>query len=460
MIVYDLSILGQNKIDSTRCSSFGIAVLFCIISAIPLIKAQGVPAIPADSFVESIGVNTHWGYPNAYMQNYTALKEKLGEAGIRYVRDGAYRETYIRAVDLYQSLGIKTNMLTGRRSGPYPAPLDPSKIDAELDEIKSQALAATASLEAPNEYDLSHGPDTDWIGNVKNYSSNLYTKAKADEALKNLPVIGPSFTSIQAYTAVGDSDQYIDYGNLHPYQANRWPGTNGWGDHGYGSITWAINWLASSQSPSGKPIQATEAGYSNQPPNGGISEEAEGKYTARMYAEFFRRGITRTYKYELVNEENLPGREGAFGLLRSNISEKPAFRAVKNMIAILSDKGPDFKPNSLNYVLDDNVDNVRQILFQKRNGDFYLMVWLEVPSWDVNTNTDLYPPAQEVLLTLLYNHNISNATLYAFNNTADVNTSTLPINNNQVVLSITDKVNIIKLSNRNNSIPYDLYQEM
>jgi len=448
---------GRIKIYSPRWPRFGIAVLICIINAIPIIKAQGIPAIPADLFADSIGVNTHWGYPNAYMQNYTELKAKLGEAGIRYVRDGAYHQTYVRAMDLYQSLGIKTNMLTGRRSGPYPAPLDPSKIDAELNEIKTEALAATVTLEAPNEYDLSHGPDNDWVGNIKNYSSTLYAKAKADETLKTLPVIGPSLTSIQAYNAVGNSDPYMDYGNLHPYQGNRWPGTNGWGDHGYGSITWALNWLASIQSPSGKPIQATEGGYSNQPLNGGISEEAEGKYTARMYAEFFRRGITRTYKYELVNEENLPDREGAFGLLRSNITEKPAFRAVKNLIGILSDKGPDFKPNSLNYVLDDNVNNVRQTLFQKRDGDFYLMVWLEVPSWDVNTNKDLYPPPQEVLLTLLYNHNISSATLYAFNNTADVNTSILPINNNQVVLSVTDKINIIKLSAHKSSIPYDFY---
>jgi hypothetical protein len=130
---------------------------------------------------------------------------------------------------------------------------------------------------------------------------------------------------------------------------------------------------------------------------------------------------------------------------------------VKNLITILSDKGPNFVPGSLNYVLDDHVDDIRQILFQKRNGDFYLMIWLELPSWDVNANKDLYPPAQEVLLTLLNNHNISSATLYAFNNTSDVNTSVLPINNNQVTLSVTDKINIIKLSNRTNSIPHDLY---
>jgi hypothetical protein len=429
-----------------------------MIIAIPVTKAQEVPAIPADSFVESIGVNTHWANPNVYTRNYTAIKTKLGESGIRYVRDGTYQGTYTRANDLYHSFGILTNMLTGRRSsGPYPTPLDPSKIDAELNEIKTEALVATVSLEAPNEYDISHGPDTDWIGTIKNYSYILYTKAKADEMLRHLPVIGPSLTSPEAYEAVGDSDQFIDYANLHIYQYNRWPGSSGWGDHGFGSITWFLNWHAQYQSPSGKRIQATEGGYNNYFPVGGISEEAEGKYTARMLAEFFRRGITRTYRYELVNEGQ-PGGEGVYGLLRNDISEKPSFRAVKNLITILSDRGPDFTPASLNYVFDGSVNDIRQILFQKRNGDFYLMVWLELPSWDVKANIDLYPPTQQVLLTLLNNHNISTATLYAFNNSADVNTFILPINNNQVTLNVTDKINIIKLSNSTNSILHDLYQ--
>jgi hypothetical protein len=386
------------------------------------------------------------------------LKIKLGESGIRYIRDGTYQPTYIRGKDLYESLGIRTNVLTGRRFAIYPAPLDPTKIDDELNEIKTELLNATISLEAPNEYDVEHGPDTDWVGKIRNYTYLLYTKAKTDEMLKHLPVIGPSFTRMESYEAVGDTDEYIDYANLHMYQANRWPGTNGFGENGYGSITWFLNYEARYQSPFGKRIQATEAGYSNYFPSRGVSEEAEGKYTARMLVEYFRRGIVRTYKYELVNEGQ-PGVEGVYGLLRNDLSEKPAFRAVKNLIAILTDKGSDFQPGSLNYVLDDSVDNIRQILFQKRDGDFYLIVWLEVPSWDVNTNIDLYPPPQEVLLTLLNNHNITSATLYAFNNTADVNTSILPINNNQVILSVTDKINIVRLSNRPSLMHDDFYRD-
>jgi len=76
-----------------------------------MIKAEVVPAIPADSFVDSIGVNTHWAYHNVYTYNYTGLKAKLAESGIRYLRDGTYPETFIRATDLYHSLGIKTILI-------------------------------------------------------------------------------------------------------------------------------------------------------------------------------------------------------------------------------------------------------------------------------------------------------------------------------------------------------------
>ena len=439
------------KINSAWSLRSYLSVLICMINAFPIIHAQAVRAYPADSFVESIGVNTHWTYPNVYTHNYTTLKEKLGEAGIRYIRDGANTQTYIRANDLYQNLGIKINMLTGRRSGPYPAPLDPSQIDVELNEIKTQALNVTVSIEAPNEYDISHGPDTDWAGKIKNYSFTLYNKVKTDETLKSLPVIGPSLTSVDSYKTVGDSDQFMDNVNLHLYQANRWPGNNGWGSNGYGSITWALNYLARYQSPSGKPMQATEAGYNNDILSGGISEEAEGKYTSRMFAEFFRRGFTRTFKYELV-DQGLPGREGVFGLLRNDSSEKPAYRAVKNLIAILSDKGPNFEPDSLNYALDLQLNDTRQILFQKRNGDFYLMIWLEVPSWDVNTNKDLHPTAQQILLTLLNDHNITNVTLYAFSSLSDVTTKALVMNNNQVLFDVIDRISIVQLSNRTDSI--------
>ncbi len=413
---------------------------------ISTIRAQNTTAFPADSFVESIGVNTHWSYQGVYIDKYSELKAKLAEAGIRYVRDHTNPASYVRAIDLYESLGIKTITLTGRyKSGPGPHSLDPTQIEEELSELKAQALITVDSLEGPNEYDLEHGPDTNWVENLKNYTIVLYKTAKADEKLRNIPITAPSLTSLNAFETIGDLDPYIDYVNIHPYFGGEWPDYPGWGENGSYSINWFLNYLAPRQSPSGKRIQATETGYHNYLPHGGASEEADGKYMARTFMEFFRRGIYRTYKYELVNQ-NITEQEGNFGFLRADLSEKPSFRAVKNLIAILSDKGPKFEVGSLNYILNGSIDNVRQILFQKRNGDFYLVVWLEVPSFDTKTKTDLYPPAQSLLLTVQGVSKISNATLYAFNNTSDVNTASLSINNNQINFNATDKISIIKLS--------------
>ncbi len=417
-----------------------------IISGISLSTGESVKAISADTFVDSIGLQTHWRFPNVYFNNYTGLKAKLAESGIRHLRDFAHPITYDRANDLYNSLGIKTHILVERRkSGPGRQPLDSTQIDEALNEIKTYALNVTFSLEAPNEYNLSHASDTDWVNNIRNFSINLYMKTEADEMLRNLPVIGPSLTSLKAYKAVGNLDRYIDYVNLHMYQGSYWPGMNGLDQNGSYSITWYLNELAPFQSPSGKRVQATETGYHNYIPHDGVSEEADGKYTVRGLTEFFRYGVYRTSKYELVNQGQL-GQEGVFGLLRNDLSEKPSFRAVKNLISILNDKGPIFEPDTLNYTLNGSMDDVQQILFQKRTDNFYLIVWMEVPSWNMTIKIDLYPPPQEIVLTLQDNKRISGATLYAFNNTADVNNFNLTIRDNQVTFYATDKLTILKLS--------------
>ena len=423
-----------------------------------MISAQGVKASPADSFVDSIGVNTHWGDPHPYFPQYDNLKIKLAESGIRYVRDRANVVTYNRSADLYNSLGIKTLMISGgKKPGPPPQPLDPTQIDVQLNYIKTQALAATVAIESSNEYDLEHPPNTSWVPAIRDYSILLYTKVKNDSVLKNIPVIGPSLTSPDAYEAVGNSDSFMDYANVHIYQWSYCPGFSGWDNNGSHSINWYLNELVPIQTPSGKPVQSTEAGHHNYLPNGGVSEEADGKYTARTLAEFYRRGIYRTYKYELA-DGGQAGQEGVFGLLHYNITEKPSFRAVKNLITILTDKGSNFETDTFNYILNGSMDNVRQILFQKRDGDFYLMIWVEIPSWNVTAKFDLYPPPQQLVLTLQDTKKITNATLYAFDNNADVNIINLNINNNQVFFNATDKISIIKLSNRTSSILDGIYR--
>ncbi len=171
--------------------------------------------------------------------------------------------------------------------------------------------------------------------------------------------------------------------------------------------------------------------------------------------EFFRRGICHTYKYELVNED-MTGKEGVFGLLRYDLSEKPSFWTVKNLIALLNDKGPSFEPGTLSCTLNSTIDNVRQLLFQKRNGDFYLAIWMEIPSWNISTRTDLYPAPQPLVLTLQDSRKISSATLYAFNNNANMDTN-LTISNNRINFNATDKISIMKLGTQSYIVDYNYY---
>ena len=55
-----------------------------------------------------------------------------------------------------------------------------------------------------------------------------------------------------------------------------------------------------------------------------------------------------------------------YGLLRSDLSEKPSLRALKNIIALLDDDGRrDFALDALDFNLTGDLNHVNHLLFQK-----------------------------------------------------------------------------------------------
>jgi len=56
-----------------KMHSHGYLTLIWFIIHLSVVKSQAIKAIPADSFVESIGVNTHWLNGDVYTTNYTEL---------------------------------------------------------------------------------------------------------------------------------------------------------------------------------------------------------------------------------------------------------------------------------------------------------------------------------------------------------------------------------------------------
>jgi hypothetical protein len=116
----------------------------------------------------------------------------------------------------------------------------------------------------------------------------------------------------------------------------------------------------------------------------------------RTLLENWNAGVTRTYVYELV--DNGGGDFGSYGLADANGTTKPAYAAVKNLLAHLSDPGPPIVPGSLSYALAAPAP-VHHALFGKRDRSCVHALWLEAAEWDPNANGSVAVASQPALLT-------------------------------------------------------------
>jgi len=101
----------------------------------------------------------------------------------------------------------------------------------------------------------------------------------------------------------------------------------------------------------------------------------------------------RTFWYEFINSrKSATDPEGNFGLYKNDgVTIKPAGRALRQMIALLADRGAAFKPGALDFTLSE--PKAQSVLLQKRNGEFWLALWLKSGLWD---GSRAYGQKQEV----------------------------------------------------------------
>ena len=411
------------------CVSLAAAVVALLLPVAA--NAAATPALSADSFVDSIGVNTHTYYDDTvYYSRFGAVKEKLAELGVRHIRENLVPDRpdqYERLRELAQ-LGASATLIMG----------DPGEADG-LDEllsiVRTELGGAVAALEGPNEFDMWGGAD--WMSGLRPYQQRLYAEVKSDPALASLPVVGPSIVHRRNQEALGDVSGDLDYGNIHSYP------------DGYGPEENLDRHLAAASLNSGsEPVMATETGYHTAAGWGGehnpVSEAAMATYVPRMYLEYFRRGIVRTFSYELLDEEGGSGeREDNFGLLRNDFSEKPAFVALRNTIDILEDPGAGFAPGSLAYAVGGESEDVHHVLLQKRDGSFYLALWRVEDVIDPESQAPQAVPAAPV--TIAFGRQVTSAASY-LPNASSAPVGTLPAGGNEVTLNVGADVAIVRLT--------------
>jgi hypothetical protein len=332
-------------------------------------------------------------------------------------------------------LGVRGNLLAGdplRRFGS-------GTIDEHLAWVKRNVAGFTESLEGPNEYDYV---ESDWATNLGNYQCEWARKIRGDEVLSAKTVIAPASRRELGFdSTLGDLSACLDRGNLHPYPGAQSPDRTNQGDL---SVSLAGAGLTSGT----KPVWVTESGYHNAVNCSGCghhpaSERAAGVYLPRMFMENFRRGIARTYSYELIDglpdpEKNEP--ESNFGLLRNDGSRKPGFVALRNLLTILADSGS--ASGRLDYSLQcsDCPDPVRQVLLRKSTGAYYLVLWPESSVWDRTTRTDITNRPRNAELKLS-----SPTKLEVF----DPSQSTTPIDtttSSTYPITLTDRLTILKIT--------------
>ena len=389
----------------------------------------------ADQFVDSVGINTHITYSNtAYASQWGTVLTYLKDLHIRHVRDGFYPwaagDEYYTKHQQIHSLGIDCDYVTS------PSAI-PTADQVEL--VKSNA-GDMGYLEAPNEMDDQKG--SNWVSVLQNDLPALYTAGSANQ----VPVFGPSLVKQASYGQLGDVSASMDYNNLHVYFGGRNPGTPGWGSgdaehHSYGSIPW---WMDNAQIDGPDvPSVATETGYlaqSDVTPYT-LPQNVEAKYVQRSILEMFNGGVKKSYFYELLDEVSSPG----YGLVDSNMKPKLAFVAVRNLMMLLEDPGASFQPGAVTYSLTGASSTVHQLLLQKRNGAFYLVLWIEASGYDEATNTVTPVASQNVTL------NLTNATankMYAFSDQG-VYKTTAEANAASLALTLNDTVTIIQISAAN-----------
>jgi hypothetical protein len=340
----------------------------------------------ADAFVDSVGVDVHLHFTDTPYASFAGVETALKGLGVRHIRDGLIDTTWTPYYDRLNELGrlgIKSALITS-----------PSESDTVLAGYPRRVPDSFEAYEAPNEYDQRHG--LGWAATLNSFMARLYGAVKSDPITSRFPIIGPSLTRADSFPKVAESARFFDYANLHNYFGGRNPGTPGWGGNGYGSFAW--NLVLAREAWPGKPIITTETGYINDLSNQqGIPEDVSGKYLPRLLLEQWMHGIQRTYLYELLdlgNKERF--RDNSFGLVHSDFTPKAGYSAIQALLQLFSDPGPAFKLDQLNFSLSGDLANVHHLLLEKRNGTFYLVLWVEQPGYDVNAKTYLHVATHEI----------------------------------------------------------------
>jgi hypothetical protein len=359
----------------------------------------GTTAIPVDTFLDTVGACVHVAQGvDSPSESATALSF----AGIRNIRDDGNPATVPSWISMHDSAGVRLAVLTNQ------------DVDSTIDMAEQlNAKGALLAVEGPNEpnnfpvtYEGQTSGYTTTFLPVAELQRDLYAAVKADPSLAGIPVfhsseaggsepddVGLQFLTIPsgADIAMPDGTAYADYGNTHNYVCGHsnmlvdnvaWnasdPTLNGDWDGPY--VEYGHTWHEGFTGYSNPdlitlPKVTTETGWLTMG-TGAITEEQQARLFLNLYLSAFTRGFSYTFIYMLRDDPV----QGYWGLFDTSYAPKTSGTYLHNFTTILADTGETFAPAKLDYSIAMEPATVHDLLLQKSDGTFELVVWDERPS--------------------------------------------------------------------------------
>jgi hypothetical protein len=367
-----------------RSRTAALAAVCTVLSVAPAASAETLdPVAPATAaaFRDSVGVTTHPFYFNTPYGDWDRVLARTAELGVRHIRgdvqarpESAFNQRLRAVLDATVRAGIGLHVVLAQDcNGDGP-------VDACLDVVRRLPAGSVEHLEWPPELDLRGGPD--WPSLLQARGRDMYTKVKADPELRGIPVVGPALKYDDSFVRLGDQSAFLDFGNMQPFTGALSPNPK----------HLAVERRKVAPASGTKPVLATGGGFhvgpqgapDDHPPT---DERSAAVYTVRTVLEHFASGVPRTYLYELVDVSFGAEAQSYFGLLRGDFSPRPAYTALKNLLAMVGSSAPATSP--LLYAVTGDTADLRQLVLQQADGTYLLVLWRTASVWDRDARRDL-----------------------------------------------------------------------
>jgi hypothetical protein len=373
----------------------------------PAAPPGGTTAIPVSDFLGSVGVVTTFPDRGQPLEKTVSM---IRYAGFRWVRGGieglsARGPTTLQTYrDLHRQTAVRFSW------GLVSGGTDLKKlIETGRELATADALLAFEGNNEPNNWGVTYkgqkggGRAPSWLA-VAQLQHDLYQAVKSDPVLKKYPVwsiseggaqtdnVGLQFLTIPrgARTLMPDGIRYADFANVHNYFYH--PSSPGLEDnrtwnaaeptsvckvdglYGNYGVTWGKHFRGYSETDLlTLPRVTTETGCTI---GGPITEHIQALNLLSMYLDQFKRGWSYTAVY-LLRDRTDEGGNQSFGFFKSDYSPRQAAVYLHNLTAILADQGRRAPTGRLNYSITDQPPTMHDLLLQKSDGTFELVLWNE-----------------------------------------------------------------------------------